>query len=171
LIDAYALMITTVLVALANQYIFRSFYGTDFRDRFTMAQGSLRERMLQANREMEEKLRGSIESGEEPAELVQFGELWRKRLAVLNTLNAERERMDGHIRFIYYMLIFGLMHAALHFIYPETLMELAGFSVKPATMGWGFTLFASTLLILYHVFYRRLDASLRETERGLLSPP
>jgi len=169
--EAYALIITTVLVALANQYVFMSFYGAEFRDRFTEAKRSLRERMLQANREMEEKLRSSIESGEEPAELVQFGELWRKRLAVLNTLNAERERMDGHIRFIYYMLIFGLMHAALHFVYPETLVELPWFNVKPATIGWGFILFASALLALYHVFYRRLDLSLRETERGLPSPP
>jgi hypothetical protein len=169
--DASALMITTVLVALTNQYVFRSFYGAEFRGRFTEAKRSLRERMLQANMEMEERLRGRIGAGEEPEELVQFGELWRKRLAVLNTLNTERERMDGHIRFIYYMLLFGLMHAALHFVYPGTLVELAGFSVEPATIGWGFTLFASALLIMYHVFYRRLDVSLRETERGLMSPP
>jgi hypothetical protein len=169
--DAYVLMITTVLIALANNYIFRSFYGAEFRDRFVEAKRNLRERMLQANREMEVKLGDSIESGEEPEELLQFGELWRKRLAVLNTLNAERERMDGHIRFIYVMLIFGLMHAALHFIYPEALVELAGFSVRPVTIGWGFTIFALALLILYNVFYRRLDMSLKEMEKGLLSSP
>jgi len=171
LMDAYALMITTLLVALANNYIFRAFYGAEFRDRFTEAKRRLKERMLEANREMEERLRVSIDSGEEPEELVQFGELWRKRLAVLNTLNAEREKMDGHVRFVYFMLIFGLMHAALHFVYPGTLIVLAGFNVKPVTIGWGFTLFASALLILYHIFYRRLDLSLRETEMGLMNPP
>jgi hypothetical protein len=123
--------------------------------------------MLKANREIEEKFRGSIEAGEEPTEVIQFGDLWRKRLAVLNTLNAEREKMDGHIMFIYYMLIFGLLNAFLYFVYPKALAVAAGLSVTAATIGWGFTLFASALLILYQMSFRRLDLSLRETERGL----
>ena len=171
MIDAYALTITTVLVALANHYVFRSFYGAEFRGRFTTAREGLRERMLRANREMEVRLRDRVESGEEPEELIQFGELWKKRIAVLNTLNAERMRMDGHVRFIYYLLIFGLVHAAMHFLYPVALLEVAGFGIKPAMVGWVFTLFASVLLAIYNMSYRRLDASLKETERGLLVPP
>ena len=167
----YALPATIILVGLVNHYIFQSFYGKEFRGRFAKAQGELRERMLQANREMEEKFRGSIQAGEEPAEVIQFGDLWRKRLAVLNTLNAEREKMDGHISFIYYMLIFGLLNAFLYFIYPQALAAAAGLSVTAATIGWCFTLFASALLILYQASFRRLDLSLRETERSLAKTP
>jgi hypothetical protein len=127
--------------------------------------------MLRANREMEERFKGSIEAGEEPAEVIKFGELWRKRLAVLNTLNAEREKMDGHITFIYYMLIFGLLNAFLYFVYPEALAAAAGLRVTAATIGWCFTLFAAALLILYQASFRRLDMSLRDTERGLAETP
>ena len=168
---AYALPAALVLVGLTNHAVFRSFYGKEFRGRFARAQAGLKERMIQANREMEERFRGSIEAGEEPAEVIQFGELWRKRLAVLNTLNAERERMDGHVVFIYYMLIFGLLNSFLYFIYPQTLAAAAGLSVTAATIGWGFTLFTSAMLILYQVSFKRLDMSLRETERNLVETP
>jgi len=168
---AYALPAALVLVGLTNHAVFRSFYGKEFRGRFARAQAGLKERMLQANREMEERFRGSIEAGEEPTEVIQFGELWRKRLAVLNTLNAERERMDGHVVFIYYMLIFGLLNSFLYFIYPQALAAAAGLSVTAATIGWGFTLFTFAMLILYQVSFRRLDMSLRETERSLVETP
>jgi len=168
---AYALPATIVLMGLANHVVFRSFYGEDFRGRFARAQGGLRERMLRANSEMEERHRASIEAGEEPRELVEFGELWRKRLAVLNTLNAERERMDGHVVFIYYMLMLGLLNSFLFFVYPGALTDVAGVTVTAATIGWGFILFTSALLVLYQLSYRRLAASLGETERGLQPQP
>ena len=167
----YALPATIMLVGLTNHAVFRSFYGEEFRGRFARAQAGLRERMLQANREMEERHRASIAAGEEPRELVEFGELWRKRLAVLNTLNAERKRMDGHVVFIYYMLMLGLLNSFLYFVYPGALAEVVGLTVTAATIGWGFILFTSALLVLYQLFYRRLAASLGATEKGLQPQP
>jgi len=168
---AYALPAALVLVGLTNHAVFRSFYGKEFRGRFARAQAGLKERMLQANREMEERFRGSIEAGEEPTEVIQFGELWRKRLAVLNTLNAERERMDGHVVFIYYMLMLGLLNSFLFFVYPGALAEVAGLTVTAATVGWAFTFFTSGMLVLYQFSYRRLAASLGKAEASLQAPP
>jgi hypothetical protein len=120
---------------------------------------------------MEEKHRSSIEAGEEPRELVEFGELWRKRLAVMNTLNAELKRMDGHVVFIYYMLMLGLLNSFLFFVYPGALAEVAGLTVTAATVGWAFTFFTSGMLVLYQFSYRRLAASLGKAEASLQVPP
>jgi len=168
---AYLLPATIVLVGLTNHAVFRSFYGAEFRGRFAKAQAGLRERMLQTNKEMEEKHRASIAAGEEPQELVEFGELWRKRLAVLNTLNAELKRMDGHVVFIYYMLMLGLLNSFLFFVYPGALAEVAGLTVTAATIGWAFTFFTSGMLVMYQLSYRRLAASLKKTEASLQAPP
>jgi hypothetical protein len=167
----YALPATIVLVGLTNHALFRSFYGKEFRGRFSRAQASIREMMLQSNKEMEEKHKSSIEVGEEPRELVEFGELWRKRLAVMNTLNAELKRMDGHVVFIYYMLMLGLLNSFLFFVYPGALAEVAGLTVTAATVGWAFTFFTSGMLVLYQFSYRRLAASLGKAEASLQVPP
>ncbi len=163
MIAAYALIVYICSVAVANRFIFRSFTGEKFQGRFSEATEGMRGRMIQANREMESRL-GSQIGGEEPEELIEFGEIWRKRLQVIKTLDAERRKMNGHIRFVYYILVFGLIHAALELIYPLPVFEAQGVKVYPNTIGWGFALFAGVLLILYQVSYRKLDMALREVE-------
>lgn len=154
------------LTAVGNRLIFSSFTGEKFQERVNIATEGMRQRMIQANREMEARL-GSRIGGEEPEELLEFGEIWRKRLQVINTLKAERERMNGHIRFIYYILGFGLIHAALGLLHPLPIFEAQGVKVYPVTLGWGFALFAGVLLILYQLSFRRLDRALREVEADL----
>ena len=163
MIAAYALIVYICSVAVANRFIFRSFTGEKFQGRFSEATEGMRGRMIQANREMESRL-GSQIGGEEPEELIEFGEIWRKRLQVIKTLDAERRKMNGHIRFVYYILVFGLIHAALELIYPLPVFEAQGVKVYPNTIGWGFALFAGVLLILYQMSYRKLDRALREVE-------
>lgn len=163
MIAAYALIVYICSVAVANRFIFRSFTGEKFQGRFSEATEGMRGRMIQANREMESRL-GSQIGGEEPEELIEFGEIWRKRLQVIKTLDAERRKMNGHIRFVYYILVFGLIHAALELIYPLPIFEAHGVKVYPNTIGWGFALFAGVLLILYQMSYRKLDRALREVE-------
>jgi len=166
LIAAYALIVYICLTAVGNRLIFSSFTGEKFQERVNIATEGMRQRMIQANREMEARL-GSRIGGEEPEELLEFGEIWRKRLQVINTLKAERERMNGHIRFIYYILGFGLIHAALGLLHPLPIFEAQGVKVYPVTLGWGFALFAGVLLILYQLSFRRLDRALREVEADL----
>lgn len=166
MIAAYALIVYICLTAVGNRLIFSSFTGEKFQERVNIATEGMRQRMIQANREMEARL-GSRIGGEEPEELLEFGEIWRKRLQVINTLKAERERMNGHIRFIYYILGFGLIHAALGLLHPLPIFEAQGVKVYPVTLGWGFALFAGVLLILYQLSFRRLDRALREVEADL----
>lgn len=159
-----ALIFIICMIALSNYYIFRSFYGDRFQVRFTEATEGLRRRMIEANEEMALRLGDKMVDGEEPEELIEFGEIWRRRLQVIKTLDMEKGRMDGHIRFIYYMLVFGLVHAAFEMVYPQPLIEVMGVKVYPSTIGWVFTLFAAVLLVLYQLFYRRLELSLRDAE-------
>ena len=166
MIAAYALIVYICLTAVGNRLIFSSFTGKKFQERVNIATEGMRQRMIQANREMEAQL-GSRIGGEEPEELLEFGEIWRKRLQVINTLKAERERMNGHIRFIYYILVFGLIHAALGLLHPLPIFEAQGVKVYPVTIGWGFALFAGVLLILYQLSFRKLDRALREVEADL----
>jgi hypothetical protein len=127
--------------------------------------------MIQANREMEGRLGSQIDRNEEPEELIEFGEIWRKRLQVIKTLDAERKKMNGHIRFVYYILVFGLIHAALGLVYPLPVFEAQGVKVYPNTIGWGFALFAGVLLILYQMSFRKLATALREVEADLDGAP
>ncbi len=163
MIAAYALIAYICLTAVGNRLILGSFTGGKFQERFTAATEGMRQRMIQANRKMEARL-GSRIGGEEPEELIEFGEIWRKRLQVIKTLDAEKEKMEGHIRFVYYILGFGLIHAALGLIHPPPLFEAQGVKVYPVTIGWGFALFAGILLIMYQLSFRRLDRALREVE-------
>jgi hypothetical protein len=171
LIAAYALIVYICLIAVGNRFIFSSFTGDKFQGRFREATEGMKARMIQANREMEGRLGGQIGGDEEPEELIEFGEIWRKRLQVIKTFDAERKRMNGHIRFVYYILVFGLIHAALELVYPLPVFEAQGIKVYPSTIGWGFALFAGILLILYQLSYRRLDKALREVEAELGEAP
>lgn len=164
MIAAYALIVYICLIAVTNRFIFSSFTGEKFQGRFSEATEGMRERMIQANREMEGRLGSRIGGEEEPDELIEFGEIWRKRLQVIKTLDAERKKMNGHIRFIYYILVFGLIHAALELVYPLPVFEAWGVKVYPNAIGWGFALFAGVLLVLYQMSYRKLDKALREVE-------
>ena len=164
MIAAYALIVYICLIAVANRFIFSSFTGEKFQGRFSEATEGMRGRMIQANREMESRLGSQIGGDEEPDELIEFGEIWRKRLQVIKTLDAERKKMNGHIRFIYYILVFGLIHAALELVYPLPVFEAQGIKVYPNTIGWGFALFAGVLLVMYQMSYRKLDKALREVE-------
>ena len=171
MIAAYALIAYICLTAVGNRLIFGSFTGEKFQERVNVATKGMRQRMIQANREMESRLGSRIEGDEEPEELIEFGEIWRKRLQVMKTLNAERERMNGHIRFVYYILGFGLIHAALGLVHPLPIFEAQGVKVYPVTIGWGFALFAGVLLILYQLSFRKLDRALREVEAELGEAP
>lgn len=164
MIAAYALIVYICLIAVANRFIFSSFTGEKFQGRFSEATEGMRGRMIQANREMESRLGSRIGGDEEPDELIEFGEIWRKRLQVIKTLDVERKKMNGHIRFIYYILVFGLIHAALELVYPLPVFEVQGIKVYPNTIGWGFALFAGVLLVMYQMSYRKLDKALREVE-------
>lgn len=164
MIAAYALIVYICLIAVANRFIFSSFTGEKFQGRFSEATEGMRGRMIQANREMESRLGSRIGGDEEPEELIEFGEIWRKRLQVIKTLDVERKKMNGHIRFIYYILVFGLIHAALELVYPLPVFEVQGVKVYPNTIGWGFALFAGVLLVMYQMSYRKLDKALREVE-------
>lgn len=164
MIAAYALIVYICLIAFTNRFIFSSFTGEKFQGRFSEVTEGMRERMIQANREIESRLGSQIGGEEEPDELIEFGEIWRKRLQVIKTLDSERKKMNGHIRFIYYILVFGLIHAALELVYPLLVFEAQGIKVYPNAIGWGFALFAGVLLVLYQMSYRKLDKALREVE-------
>ncbi len=171
MIAAYALIVYICLVAVANRFIFISFTWEKFQGRFSEATEGMRARMIQANREMETRLGSRIDGDEEPEELIEFGEIWRKRLQVIKTLDAERKKMNGHIRFIYYILGFGLIHAALELVHPLPVFEAYSVKVYPNTIGWGFALFSGALLILYQRSYHKLDEALREVEAELGEEP
>lgn len=170
MIAAYALIVYICLTAVGNRLIFSSFTGEGYQRRVNIATESMRHRMIQTNKEMEDRLDSGV-GGEEPEELIEFGEIWRKRLQVINTLKAEREKMNGHIRFIYYILGFGLIHAALGLVHPLPIFVAQSVKVYPVTIGWGFALFAGVLLILYQLSFRKLDRALREVEAELDGEP
>lgn len=171
MIAAYVLIVYICLVAVANRFIFSSFTGEKFQNRFREATEGMRERMMQADREMESRLGSQIGGDEDPEELIEFGEIWRKRLQVIKTLDAERRKMNGHVRFIYYILGFGLIHAALELVHPLPVFEANGVEAYASTIGWGFALFAGVLLILYQMSYHKLDKALSEVEAELGEAP
>ena len=123
--------------------------------------------MLQANKEMEDKIKDSIYQGEEPEDLITFGQMWKNRLQLLKSLDKERENMKGHIKFVFFLLIFGLIFSILNVIYGSYVTKLLGSKLSFNTVGWLLTLTAFLFMFLYQNFFRKLLIKLNESEQEL----
>ena len=163
LIQVYALIVTVCVVCLLNYYMFCSFY-TEFDRRFRSTLEEVRGRMMEVNWEMEELFKDLILRGEEPRELVEFGEAWRDGLKALRGLEGERDKMNGHIMFLYYLLVFGLVFGVLDLLSPGPIMVLLDRAIHLYFFGWFFTGLAGVLLVLNHRWYLRLEASLEANQ-------
>jgi len=163
LIQVYALIATVCVVCLLNYYTFRSFY-TEFDERFRSTMEGVKQRMMEANREMEELFKDMIMKGEEPKDLVEFGEAWRDRLQVLHELEEERDKMNGHIMFLYYLLVFGLVFAVFDLLNPGPIMILLNRAIHLHFFGWIFTILAGVLLVLNYRVYLKLIESLKANQ-------
>lgn len=163
LMQVYALMATVCFVSLLNYFMFRSFYN-EFDTRFKFTIDAVKEKMMRANKEMEELLKERIMDGEEPHELVEFGKVWRKKLQVLHGMEEERNAMNGHIMFQYYLLVFGLAFAVYDLLNPWPVMMLFGKSVHLYFLGWIFTLFGVVFIIMNRRTYLKLIDTLKENQ-------
>ena len=163
LIQVYALIATVCFVCLLNYYTFHSFY-TEFDERFRSTMEGVKQRMMEANREMEELFKDMIMKGEEPKDLVEFGEAWRDRLQVLHELEEERDNMNGHIMFLYYLLVFGLVFAVFDLLNPGPIMILLNRAIHLHFFGWIFTILAGVLLVLNYRVYLKLIESLKANQ-------
>ena len=167
MIQIYALIATVCVVCLLNYYTFRSFYTT-FDERFRSTMEEVKQKMMEANREMEELLKNRIVNGDEPCELLEFGAAWRVRLQALHKLEEEREKMSGHIMFLYYLLVFGLVFAVFDLLNPEPVMVLLNRSIHIHFFGWIFTILAGVILVLNYGGYCKLAESLKATQTVII---
>lgn len=163
LIQVYVLIATVCVVCLLNYYMFCSFY-TEFDKRFRSTMEEVKRRMIEANMEMEELFKDMILKGEEPKELVEFGEAWRDRLQALHGLEGERDKMNGHIMFLYYLLVFGLVFAVFGLLNPGPIMILLDRAIHLHFFGWIFTILAGVLLVLNYRWYLKLVESLEANQ-------
>ncbi len=163
LIQVYALMATVCIVCLLNYFMFRSFYN-EFDERYRFTIDAVKKKMMQINKEMEELLKERMLDGEEPHELIEFGRVWRKKLHELHGLEEERNTMDGHIVFQYYLLMFGLAFAVYDLLNPWPVMMLFGKSVHLYFLGWIFTLIGVVFIIVSRKAYIKLINILKENQ-------
>ena len=163
LIQVYALIATVCVVCLLNYYMFSSFY-TEFDKRFRSTLEEVKMRMMEANREMEELFKDVIMKGEEPKEIVEFGEAWRDRLQALHGLGRDRDKMNDHIMFLYYLLVFGLVFAVFDLLNPGPIMILLNSAIHLHFLGWIFIILAGVLLALNYRAYLKLEESLKANQ-------
>ena len=140
LIQVYALIVTICVVCLLNYYMFRSFY-TEFDNRFR---------------------------SKEPQNLMDFGKAWRERLQKLRELGEEKEEMNGHIMFLYYLLVFSLVFAVFNLLNPGPVIQLFGTAIHLYSFVWVFTIMAGVLLILNQRAYLKLIGSLKENQTVII---
>ena len=167
LIQVYALITTVCVVCLLNYYMFRSFY-TEFDDRFRSTLEVVKQRMMEANGEMEAQLRDRVIEGEEPQNLLDFGKAWREKLQKLRELEEEKEGMNGHIVFLYYLLVFSLVFAVFNLLNPGPVIQIFGTAIHLCFFGWVFTVMAGVLLILNQRAYLKLNSSLKENQTVII---
>jgi len=160
LIQVYTLIATVCVVCLLNYYAFRSFY-TEFDERFRSTIEIVKQRMIEANREIEERFKDRIMKGEEPKDLVEFGEAWRERLQALHQMKGERDMMNDHIMFLYYILVFSLAFAVFDLLNPGPIMILLNTTIYLHFFGWIFNILACILLALNHREYHKLVETLK----------
>ena len=163
LMQVYALIATVCVVCLLNYFMFRSFF-TEFEERYRTTIEIVKQRMIEANTKMEALLKERILDGEEPHELVEFGEVWRNKLQALHGLEEERNKMNGHIMFQYYLLVFGLVFAVYDLLNPWPIMTLLGNDVHLHFLGWIFTMIAGVFLILNRRAYIKLINTLKKNQ-------
>ena len=128
----------------------------------------VKQRMIEANSEMEKLFKNRIIDGEEPIELVEFGEVWRNKLNILHGLENKRNKMNGHIMFQYYLLIFSIFFVLYDFMYPGPVMILHDNAIHLYLCGWILTLIAVMFLILNYRRYHDLDKALKENKKDVV---
>lgn len=168
MISVYALIIIFNLASILNYFLFRSFYGYEFNVRYQSVLEGIKNKMIQANNEMEEKIGEKIKKGEEPEDLIKFGEIWRNRLNTLKNLDKEREKMKGHIKFVYFLLVFSLIFSILDITYGAFITDILGRKLSFNTIGWLLTLTACFFIFLHQNFYRKIMMNLNESELELI---
>ena len=144
-----------------NYYMFRPFY-TEFEELFRSSANEIRQRMMNTNKEIEERFRDRIMRGEEPRDVLDFGKAWQEQLHKLRKLEKDKEDLNRHIIFLYSLLVFGLFFVVFALLYTRPVLVLFGEPVTLCTVGYVFTNAAGVLLILNQISFARLKGSLKE---------
>ncbi len=153
------LVALSALTAVSHAALFHLLFE-DFGPRLDLFQTFQRRSMVAENQEFVSSMSGVIEVDPEAAEVVGFGEQWRRKLTFIDSLHDQRQALSLSIANVYYVLIISIFLAAIGQIYPMGVTLPYRGTIYFTSLSW-WLLLAGLLLMLYYLFqYQSLDDTL-----------
>ena len=137
MIRAFLLLITVNVVCIVSYFIYNR-----MDSRFDSSEMSIKREMIEANREIENRLREEILEGREPDELITFRESWMTRLGEIKALGAEKKDIEKNFVSIIIPLSLSFKFALIEFLYSYPLAVFNGFTIYTCHVGWVFLMIA-----------------------------
>ena len=109
--------------------------------------------MIEANHEMEIKLKNKIHDGE-PDELKKFRESWLLRLQDIKSLSVEKKCIEKSFISIIIPVSLSFKFAVIDFFYVDAIAVFNGFNIYTSHIGWFFLLIACTIITME---FRRMN--------------
>ena len=114
---------------------------------------NIKREMIEANHEMEIKLKNKIHDGE-PDELKKFRESWLLRLQDIKSLSVEKKCIEKSFISIIIPVSLSFKFAVIDFFYVDAIAVFNGFNIYTSHIGWFFLLIACTIITME---FRRMN--------------
>lgn len=159
-----ALIIISVILAVIHTYLFSSLFSRGFTRRFEGVKSGLRRFMMKENREFMDSFGQKLKYDPEPPELLEFGERWKKKLAKIDALEDERERMSSHVQFVYWLILLALAWAVMGLFSRQPLVALLGYPLNSVSVSTLIILITAFSMVYYLYLFRRLEDTISQYE-------
>ena len=149
MIRAFLLLITQNVVCMVSYFTYNR-----MDSRFNSSEESIKREMIEANHEMERKIKNKIHEGQEPDELVKFRASWLVRLQDIKSLGVEKKGIEKSFISIIVPLFLSFKFAVIDFFYLDAIAVFNGFNIYTSHIGWVFLLI---VCITISLAFRRMN--------------
>lgn len=143
MIRAFLLLITLNVVCMVSYFTYNR-----MDSRLDSSEETIKREMIEANHEMERKLKNEINDGREPDDLIKFRESWLLRLQDIKSLRTEKKGSEKSFISIIIPLLLSFKFAVIDFFYADAIADLNGFNIYTSQIGWVFLLMACITIVL-----------------------
>ena len=151
MIRAFLLLITQNVVCIVSHITYNRMDA-----RLDSQEKNIKREMIEANHEMEIKLKNKIHDGD-PDKLEKFRESWLLRLQDIKSLSVEKKCIEKSFISIIIPLFLSFKFAVIDFFYVDAIAVFNGFNIYTSHIGWIFLLIACTIITMEFKRMNRCD--------------
>jgi hypothetical protein len=117
-------------------------------------QDTIKQSMLLANRNLEEKLSLLNKKSKKSELILDFKEFWHERLGEIKLLEAHENNVEWEFIFLCTIILPSIMFSLLDIYYEKPLGQLLGTTIFQSSLGWIIFLAAISIHTFKHFQYR-----------------